>query len=214
MSGSSPTPPKLRQSAQRRLAHPRTQTTRRWADAVVKSLTSFFLDKGDSAMQSWFRTSFFLSFWLVAGFAIGSAFAQQPSGPSSGIPPWAGIPPSSERPQLDITVRQVGTEEIEEMERRLGTTPIIGLEPSKEHFIPGNEIRAIVFSAFLQTFKGQEAICSAIKSMFDQIPNKSPCSTIVTNSKKTVVFSVTTIDSVAGTYALALTGKSSELSLK
>jgi len=100
------------------------------------------------------------------------------------------------------------------MERRLGTTPIIGLEPSKEHFIPGNEIRAIVFSAFLQTFKGQEAICSAIKSMFDQIPNKSPCSTIVTNSKKTVVFSVTTIDSVAGTYALELTDKSSELSLK
>src|SRR5208282_4657312 len=38
MSGSSPTPPKLRQSAQRRLAHPRTQTTRRWADAVAKSL--------------------------------------------------------------------------------------------------------------------------------------------------------------------------------
>src|SRR5208283_4806139 len=35
MSGSSPTPPKLRQSAQRRLAHPRTQTTRRWADAVA-----------------------------------------------------------------------------------------------------------------------------------------------------------------------------------
>src|SRR5208282_4915092 len=38
MSGSSPTPPKLRQSAQRRLAHPRTRTTRRWADAVAKSL--------------------------------------------------------------------------------------------------------------------------------------------------------------------------------
>src|SRR5208282_117644 len=45
MSGSSPTPPKLRQSAQRRLAHPRTQTTRRWADAVAKSLTSFFLGR-------------------------------------------------------------------------------------------------------------------------------------------------------------------------
>src|SRR5208282_2796258 len=51
MSGSSPTPPKLRQSAQRRLAHPRTQTTRRWADAVAKSLTSFFLEFGEGAIR-------------------------------------------------------------------------------------------------------------------------------------------------------------------
>jgi hypothetical protein len=72
---------------------------------------------------------------------------------------------------------------------------------------------AKAFRAFLRTLKGDTAICYAINGLYNDKPPSAQCEGKIVNSRNTVTYSVTTTDSVAGTYELELMGKSSELAL-
>jgi hypothetical protein len=74
--------------------------------------------------------------------------------------------------------------------------------------------KARAFSYFFHSLRGDELICDAMDAMYDSATHNAACSGKIVNSKKTVEYSVSTIDGVSGTYELELTGVSSELALK
>jgi hypothetical protein len=74
--------------------------------------------------------------------------------------------------------------------------------------------RAEVFKEFLQSRKGDELICRAISSFYDDGNESSDCSSISLNRKKTIEYMVIKKDTVAGSYELDVIGKSADLALK
>ncbi len=93
----------------------------------------------------------------------------------------------------------------------------VSTEVPTAHFLQLEEptySNATAFRSFLRSNEIDEVLCTAIRSLFSDIPVTKQCAGTMINASKTLSYSVTSTHGAAGTYEITIQGDSVELALK